>query len=159
MNIFYLHKDPVLCAKAHCDKHVVKMLLETAQMLSTAHRILDGADAPDILYKKAYPNHPSTIWCRTNRLHYNWLYELFVGLCCEYAKRYDKIHKCQTNLDFALSVAPHNIPDKPWSDPPQCMPDKYQDRSTVTAYRRYYVHDKSRFATWNKGTDKPKWMA
>ena len=42
MNIFYLHENPEICAEYHCDKHVVKMILETAQMLSTAHRIIDG---------------------------------------------------------------------------------------------------------------------
>ena len=72
MNIFYLDSDPYVAAKMHCDKHVVKMILESAQMLSTAHRVLDGDEYADErgLYKMAHKNHPSTIWVRTSTDNY-----------------------------------------------------------------------------------------
>ena len=86
MNIFYLHNDPRIAAKYHCDKHVVKMILESAQMLSTAHRIIDKSD-DDILYREAYKNHPSTIWVRSGLYHYKWLQSLFNSLGKEFEHR------------------------------------------------------------------------
>ena len=79
MNIFYLDHDPRIAAKYHCDKHVVKMILESAQMLATAHRVVDKND-DDILYREAYKNHPSTKWVRSNLYHYTWLWSLFNSL-------------------------------------------------------------------------------
>ena len=74
MNVFYLDKDPVLAASYHCDKHCVKMIVESAQLLSTAHRLLDEDDAHSNLYKVAHKNHPSTIWVRSSLENYTWLY-------------------------------------------------------------------------------------
>lgn len=91
MNIFYLHSDAKECAVMHCDKHVVKMILETAQLLSTAHRLLDGNDDP-ILYKATHKNHPSAIWTRKSQKNYLWLTSLLQNLCQEYTYRYGKIH-------------------------------------------------------------------
>ena len=72
MNIFYLHDDPVTCAKMHCDKHVVKMIVEYAQLLSTAHHVCDGE--PKIhCYKATHKNHPSAVWARANKHNYNYL--------------------------------------------------------------------------------------
>ena len=75
MNIFYLHDDPEVCAKSHCDKHVVKMILEYSQLLSTAHHELDGEPSIEC-YKSTHKNHPSALWARTNRSNYNWLWSL-----------------------------------------------------------------------------------
>ena len=80
MNIFYLNYNPMVCAEEHCDKHVVKMIVEYGQLLSTAHRILDNNQR---VYKEAYVNHPSTVWTRTNRSNYKWLSMLFYFLCQE----------------------------------------------------------------------------
>ena len=68
MNIFYLDRNPVVAAQMMCDKHVVKMILESAQILSTAHRVLDGDEHADNvgMYKMTHKNHPSTIWVRAN---------------------------------------------------------------------------------------------
>ena len=93
MNVFYLDKNPQSAAAMHCDKHCVKMILEYAQILSTAHRVLDGDDAPDDLYKIAHKNHPSTIWARTSKQHYDWLFRLVRKLTIEYGIRYGKIHR------------------------------------------------------------------
>ena len=79
MNIFYLHRDPVIAAKVHYNKHIVKMILESAQMLCTAHHEIMGEDA-DVPYKRAHVNHPSTIWCRSSAQNYAWLYDHFVAL-------------------------------------------------------------------------------
>ena len=90
MNIFYLHPDPLRSAEMHCDKHCVKMILETAQMLCTAHRAMDGDENADKegMYKTAHLNHPSTKWVRGSLLQYEWTYHLFKFLCEEYHYRF-----------------------------------------------------------------------
>ena len=75
MNIFVLADSPKESAEMHCDKHVCKMMIEYAQMLSTTHRILDGEEViSESLYKVAHKNHPCTIWTRTNKSNYLWLF-------------------------------------------------------------------------------------
>ncbi len=115
MNIFYLDKRPDDCAEMHCDKHVVKMILESAQMLSTAHRVLDGDKVHPDLYKIAHKNHPSTIWTRSSIQHYSWLFRLFRMLSAEYSLRYSngefKVHKSWDKLGKILEWAPKNIKD------------------------------------------------
>ena len=155
MNVFYLHSSPIEAARMHCDKHCVKMILEYAQILSTAHRVLDGDDAPDDLYKIAHKNHPSTIWARTSKQHYDWLFRLFRKLTIEYGIRYGKIHRSWERLNQYRETAPKNIKDKGWTDPPQCMPDHCKKPDTVDAYRNYYLVEKASFATWK--TKQPKW--
>ena len=103
MNIFYLDSRPHVAAKDHCDKHVVKMILESAQMLCTAHRELDG-DVPDVFYKSTHKNHPSTIWARSKAGNYRWLYDLFVSLCDEYTYRYGKVHLSDKKFRASLLV-------------------------------------------------------
>ena len=164
MNIFYLSSCPQEAAESHNDKHCVKMILESAQMLSTAHRELDG-DVPDILYKSAHKNHPSTIWARSSKQHYDWLYRLFRQLSAEYTLRYSKsgnwgrdlkVHKTWNKLGKILKTAPKNIKDNGWVDPPQCMPDHCKKPDTIDAYRNYYLTEKASFSTWNY-TNKPTW--
>ena len=113
MNIFILDEDPVKAAEYHCNKHVVKMIIEYAQLLSTAHRVIDGVEYEDktangrrikrwkmvknpnmenTLYKAAMINHPSAVWVRQSSRHYKWLYRLFMWLCVEYTYRYGKHH-------------------------------------------------------------------
>ena len=165
MNIFYLSDCPQEAAESHNDKHCVKMILESAQMLSTAHRELDG-DVPDILYKSTHKNHPSTIWTRSSKQHYDWLFRLFRMLSAEYSIRYGlitdtndtfKVHKSWDKLGKILETAPKNIEDNGWEDPPQCMPDSCKDDDVVTAYRNYYIQEKKSFAKWNY-TREPEWM-
>lgn len=163
MNIFYLDTNPKLAASYHCDKHVVKMILESAQMLSTAHRVLDGAPGhtlPDyreeILYKPTHINHPCAKWARANKYNYYWLEDLFVELCLEYTRRYNKIHLCEIKFSDILAYPPDNIPLGIFHDPPQCMPEQYKDESTVVAYRNYYINEKSDIAVW-KYSETPFW--
>lgn len=168
MNIFFLHTQAKAAAEYHCDKHVVKMILESAQLLSTAHRVLDGSpiveknpngrrmtrwrlnDPRDqILYQASHVNHPSAIWVRSNMDHYRWLYDLMYYLIGEYKYRYEgKYHKCETMLEPLLD-SPTNIPIVDWEDPPQAMPDDakvYGD--SVAAYRKYYQLHKRQMANW-----------
>ena len=165
MNIFFLDKRPDDCAEMHCDKHVVKMILESAQMLSTAHRVLDEDDAHPDLYKIAHKNHPSTIWTRSSKQHYDWLFRLFRMLSAEYSIRFGlindsrdvfKVHKTWDKLGKILEIAPKNIEDRGWVDPPQCMPDYCKDDDVVRAYRNYYILEKNNFAVW-KHSGTPEW--
>ena len=157
MNIFYLDKDTRTCAKYHCDKHTVKMILETAQLLCTAHHELDGA-VHDDLYKSTHKNHPSAIWARQTRPHYKWLYDLFCDLCEEYTKRYSKVHKTQRLIKHLINYPKYlSAKEDYWIDPPQCMPDQYKCDDTVQAYRNYYNGDKAYMAVW-KYTSTPTWF-
>ena len=155
MNIFYLSSCPAEAAESHNDKHCVKMMVEYAQMLSTAHRELDG-NVPDILYKSTHKNHPSTIWTRSSKQHYDWLFRLFRMLSAEYTLRYGKIHKTWEKLGKILETSPKNIVENGWIDPPQCMPDHCKKTDTIDAYRNYYLTEKASFSTW-KTVRPPKW--
>ena len=158
MNIFYLDRDPKIAAQMMCDKHVVKMILESAQMLSTAHRVLDGDEYADDkgLYKLAHKNHPSTIWVRSGIEQYFWLYDHMIALMKEYTHRYGKHHATE-RLISGLSLVPLNIPNMTYNDPPQCMPEECKGEDTVSAYQKYYIEEKSNFATW-KCRAVPEWF-
>ncbi|MBD23982.1 MAG: hypothetical protein CMG46_03120 [Candidatus Marinimicrobia bacterium] len=153
MNIFYLNKDPQIAAIEHNDNHCVKMILEYAQMLCTAHRELDGEKKADdlLMYKSTHINHPSTVWTRERKSHYEWLYRLFVALSEEYTYRYSKIHAADAKLRNILKVPPKNIPDnQSFMQPPQCMPEKYKCEDSVVAYQKFYIGEKAHFSKWKK---------
>ena len=148
MNIFYLHEDPRKAAEYQYNKHVVKMILESAQMLCTAHHHYGNGD--NVPYKKAHYNHPSTVWVRDNCENYAWLYSHMLALGEEYTKRYGKTHLTITKCKELLGKTP---PDMPWlgfTQPPQCMPDEYKDECSVKAYWNYYLGDKYRVANSNE---------
>lgn len=155
MNIFYLDQDVKKCAQAHCDKHVVKMILESAQLLSTAHHVLGGNGA---VYKKTHENHPCAIWVRESRANYYWLWLLMVYLGQEYTYRYDKIHKTITDHKENLKEAPNNLLGTLMTPFKVCMPDycKVQD-NPVESYRNYYVNEKRKILNYTK-REKPKWI-
>tara|TARA_R110000803_G_scaffold98512_1_gene166586 strand:- start:501 stop:1016 length:516 start_codon:yes stop_codon:yes gene_type:complete len=159
MNIFYVYEDPTDAAVCLPDKLVVKMPLESAQMLCTAHRVLDGENKADKLglYKIAMKNHPCTIWVREADENYYWLYEHFNALCKEYQNRYGREHLSYTKLNTVLSSAPSNIDIKHKTVMPQAMPDEYKCQDTIKAYRDYMVNEKH-YAQWNKIPDRqPEW--
>lgn len=180
MNIFYVHPDPVICAQQHVDKHVVKMILEYAQLMSTAHRVIDGTevqglsksgrkakrwhlpdDRDEILYKASHINHPSAKWCRHSVHNYNFLFKLWVELMREYHYRYGKIHSSM-RLAKHLQNPPNNIEVGEFSAPWRAMPDEYKvDRSepdyTVKSYRNYYNGAKSNMFSWKK-RQTPDWI-
>jgi len=140
MNIFYLDEDPEVAAIVQYNKHVVKMILESAQMLCTAHHEL--LDNPSVPYKPAHVNHPSTIWCRQNTRHYFWLYEHMLALGHEYTNRYGKIHKSIIKCKEPLRLAPINMPTYEFEQPPQCMPDEFKAKCSIEAYWNYYIGEK-----------------
>lgn len=175
MNVFYLDNDPLNCAEMHCDKHVVKMVIEYAQLLSTAHRVLDGEEyvddssgrrikrwrlpdeREDRIYKACHVNHPSAIWARSSNNNYNWLYCLFSITCDEYTHRYDKVHETDRKLREVLATPPRNIEVQYFKKPPQCMPDHCKMPNVIDAYRNYYIKEKASFAKWTK-RQIPEWF-
>lgn len=169
MNIFVLHLNPKIAALYHCNVHLIKMILESAQILSTAHRLLDGKcvvhktqnnrnvkrwvlDDPvmeEKLYKSTHTKHPCVIWTTQSKKNYKWLYKLFYYLCQRYTYLYQKTHLCQTKLLKILKRYPTNIPNIPRTPFPQAMPDEYKvHNDPVTAYRIYYIYAKSNIADW-----------
>ena len=182
MNIFYLHNDPETCAQMHNDKHVVKMILEYAQLLSTAHRVIDGveeqalsksgrkqkvwrlSDDRDVhIYKASHINHPSAKWVRHNISNYSWLFEMWVELLREYTYRYDKVHSSERLVEYLVNI-PKNIPtSNGWTAPWRAMPDEFKvDRSvpdyTIESYRAYYLGAKVKMSRWTN-RPMPQWFA
>lgn len=165
MNIFLLDNDIKKCAEQHVDKHVVKMIVEYAQLLSTAHRVLDGDnnELPDdrdtILYKATHRNHPSAVWARESSENYVWLHALLKSLCEEYTFRYEKIHKTQRDgLMDTLGKAPNNIQSLGITEFKLAMPDEFKiEKDPVASYRNYYNGAKKDLFRWKK-RDKPTWI-
>ena len=147
MNIFFLHKDPSRAAKAQCDKHVVKMVLETTQMLSTAAR----RQGHDVGYQSAYPKHPMTIWVGDTRDNFCWTLQHAIELSKEYTVRYSKLHASQKVIDNIHEYYP-NISFDNITEPPQCMPDEFKCDDYVRAFRNYYIH---KIGEWKRP---PKWF-
>ena len=154
MNIFYLHPDPNKAAAYHYDKHKVKMILEAAQMLCTAHHHyaeLYEYDAGYIPYRKAHYNHPSTKWVRKNMQTYFWLYDYMMALGEEYTKRYKKTHLSITKCKDVLLNPPEGMQNGHFTAPPQCMPDEYKvNWNTLKAYWNYYINDKKSIINKNE---------
>lgn len=180
MNIFYLDESPRQCAEWMVDKHVVKMILETAQLLSTAHRVLDGLQIQlelekdgkvrkkklwvlddsrnDILYAATHINHPSAIWCRQSVENYNWLVDHLFALGDEYTYRYGKKHLTIQKLGYMIQSPPYNLKDWDWTPMPSCMDKQYIiSDDPIVNYRNYYKHGKSRMHAWKK-REMPEWM-
>ncbi len=138
------------------------MILETAQLLSTAHWVTDPSCDGFInevrLYKATHKNHPSAIWARSGIEQYSWLHTYGICMLSEYFFRYDKIHKTST-LMKALHQPPKKISKKEsWFDPPLCMPNEYKiNNDAVASYRNYYIKEKSKIATW-KRRSAPDWF-
>ena len=151
MNIFYLHEDPQLAASYMYDKHKVKMILESAQMLCTAHHCYGNAvQKLNVPYKQAHLNHPSTIWARKSRATYRWLYLHMIALGHEYTKRYGKTHLTITKCAKFLNIPPVHIQGNEWSEPPQAMPDEYKRPSAIHGYWNYYINDKFKVCNKNE---------
>jgi hypothetical protein len=129
----------------HCDKHVVKMIVEEAQMLSTVHR-QHGYDG-DELYRATHAHHPCTVWAGASAANYAWAYQLLVELCGEYTHRYGRVH-ATARLLRPLAAAPASVPQLPLTPWPQAMPDHLRGDDPVEAYRQFYRVGKARFARW-----------
>lgn len=174
MNIFVLDNDAATSARMMCDKHVVKMILESCQLLSTAHHVLDGDPLEINTGKRRYKthvctkknickatmiNHPCTIWTRENRSNYIWLWRHAYALCKEYTRRYNKVHAMESMLQNELFDPPMNISKGKLTPFAQAMPDQYKDENAVVAYRKYYLNEKVRFAKWSYSEEPEWWIA
>ena len=155
MNIFFLDYDVVECAKYHCDKHVVKMILESAQLLCGAHHVTNSK--LDIPYKLSHKNHPCSIWVRESLSNYLYLCELGLELCKEYTYRYEKRHKSQDVIEWCVTNNV-NICDKGITQPAKAMPDEYKVKDVIQSYRNYYIGAKKDFASWKK-RNVPTWFS
>ena len=162
MNIFVLSEDPVEAAQMQLNKHVVKMVLESAQMLCAPY---ETGVAP---YKRAHYNHPCTIWARESYENYQWLISHALALAEEYTFRYEKTHKseavirwCQENVgllnlpkrgltEFAVAIS---------SDMLCRTSPNFNSLSVRDKYRAYYLYDKSYMATWIKRSPPSWWCA
>lgn len=156
MNIFYLDKNSRKAAIAHCNSHVVKMLLEYAQIMSTVHRHFGNED--ERLYKATHKNHPSVIWAREGSDNYCYLHNLFVHLHNEYRYRFgmDKTHASFERCNPVLRYLPKGMP--PGSTPVRlAMPLQYHNPDPVKAYRAYYTNEKSHLLSYTR-TPPPKWL-
>ena len=182
MNIFILDEDPRTAASMHCDKHVPKMVVESAQMLSTAHRMLDGVETKKRsrsgktmskyymlgdtrehhLYNAVHFNHPCTVWTRESSQNYLWHYELFIALCGEYTKRYGKIHLTDRSLREHLKTTPNNIPDismTPFRLAMKSNPECMDESDPIESYRKFYMTKQERFKMEWKNAQTPYWFS
>tara|TARA_R110000744_G_scaffold274817_2_gene387846 strand:- start:8 stop:469 length:462 start_codon:yes stop_codon:yes gene_type:complete len=150
MNIFVLDESPVVAAKYACDKHVVKMILESAQMLCS---VQPEGTAP---YKRSFYNHPCTKWVRASARNYEWLLLHAYALCDEYTRRYDKVHKTEQVIEWCDNNRPE-LPNVEMTKQPTCMPDYCKTESVVGSYRKYYINEKVKFAKWKDGNI-PSWF-
>jgi hypothetical protein len=182
MNIFVLSSDPVDAARQQCDRHITKMAVESAQMLSTAHRMLDGrailtpsksgkrqvktwvhpdATLDGLLYKSVHEHHPCTLWTMNSNNNYTWHYIHFTALCDEYTHRYGKVHATDTKLRTVLKQLPRNIPVGYKTAQPLAMgaaPECMNPNDIVGSYRNFYKTKQQRFRmTWTK-RDIPDWF-
>ncbi len=150
MNIFVLDKDPKVCATMHCDKHVVKMILESAQMICTTHHQCHNDNLSyNIPYKQTHVNHPCNRWLRDSLGNYLWLVNLTKHLNNEYKYRYDKNINHKSH-DVAKTLITPNLPDIELTPFAQAMPNKYKNQNVTTAYRSYYINEKSNILIGNK---------
>lgn len=155
MNIFFLDWDVEKNAQYHCDKHVVKMILETAQLLCGVHHMTDHSTV-QIPYKLSHKNHPCAIWARESLTNYLYLGELGLELCREYTHRYGKIHKSQEIIEWCLINKPQ-IQDVGFTTPPKAMPEEYKTEDVIESYRKYYLGAKKTFLSW-KERQIPEWV-
>lgn len=147
LNIFVLDTNPKLAAAMLCDKHIVKMVLESAQMLCTVY----GDGAP---YKPTHKNHPCTRWAQKSQQNFAWLCEHAHAMCAEYERRYKRTHKSQAVICFCSELS--TLPSIGLTSFAQAMPDQYKDKDAVVAYRAYYKGEKSTLAVW-KHSPQPSW--
>lgn len=178
MNIFVLDRDPELAAKYHCDKHVVKMILESAQMMCAAHwtvhlkknnlslsdfkRVKDAQqwlfeNVPEAIqppWKLTHTRHPCTLWTAESVENYLWHSKLGLYLCSEYTTRYHRVHKSEA-VHLWLSNNIPDLPSKKMTKHPICMPDDVKSLDPVESYRNYYQKHKSHFAKWK--ISEPSW--
>ncbi len=154
------------------------MIIEYSQLMSTAHRVLDGEEYIDKtangrrikrwrmkdpkyesgLMLACHVNHPSAVWVRQSKQNYVWLHRMWNYLLIEYTNRYGKRHACADRMEV-LYIWPENIPDKHFTEPPPAMPDYCKvTNNSIASYHKYYINEKVRFAKWTK-REVPLWYS
>jgi hypothetical protein len=152
MNIFVLDMDTAIASQFHCDRHIVKMPLETAQMLCSSHHFMGGS-AP---YKPTHLKHPCNIWIVQSIENYRWLCELGKNLCREYTYRYNKTHACESVIDWCIENQP-KLPNVPLTPFALAMPEEYKTENCIESYRAYYAGEKRHLFNWKK-RNQPYWL-
>ena len=147
MNIFVLSNHPTTAARMQHDKHVVKMVLESTQMLCSA---FEPKHKPP--YKRAYFNHPCTIWTRTSKENYEWLLLHALSLCTEYTYRYGKTHASEKVLGWCWNNYESLIdfPETGMTKHATAMPNQYKTDDAVESYIGYYIGEKLNNAKWTR---------
>lgn len=168
MNIFFLHTEVSRSAKYYFNKHCIKIILEIAQMLYTAHWVTQSCSdwvnkhetelkvAP---YKKTHFNHPTCRWVRQHFNNYVYTCQMGLELCYEYTRRYGKIHKSQVRLEWLLQNIPTTFQTEPidaylanknipngCTPIPLAMPTEYHTSDAIHSYRLYYIKNKREIA-------------
>lgn len=158
MNIFVLDENPKIAAEYLCDKHTIKMSLETAQILCSVNHIKGNA-AP---YRKTHVNHPCVIWAGQSKENYEWLIEHGIEICNQYYERYGKIHKSFDVINWAAQqllsfkeTSLTNFVVCAYNSEPELRQKCLVEGNAVLSYRNYYKMDKKRFAIWRNG--EPYW--
>lgn len=145
----------------HCDKHVIKMILETCQILcSSWHSVDPEHKIYKPCYKLTHKNHPCSVWARTSKANYEWLCALGLELCKEYTYRYGKTHKCEEYITTLSKNIP-TLSDIGFTKPAQAMPEMYKDDDAVEAYRQYYFFEKEHMFSWKgklRSRNPPSWI-
>lgn len=160
MNIFVLDENPFVSAHMMCDKHIPKMIVETAQMMASAVRTHGATDEDMPLtksgtpYKGGYAHHPCTVWASVNRSNFTWLAWHGEALLDEFYNRFGKVHACH-NAIYHMSAMGSLLPTDRLTPFALAMPDEHKQADAVQAYRSYY-HTKQ-FAKWEKGVPAPNW--
>jgi len=156
MNIFVLDNNPRKCAEYHLNKHCTKMCVEYSQLLCGVHHMTNQKEN-EIPYKLSHKNHPCSIWVRECIENYNWLCQLALELCEEYTHRYNKRHKSQNIVEWAIEHKPNlrvNGSKTPFA---LAMPEECKIGNAVESYRQYYIVAKRGFAEW-KNREIPNWF-
>lgn len=150
MNVFCSNPDPVLSAKVLADRHVVKMCVETAQILSTALRA--RGQNHDGLYRPAYVKHPCCLIAAENDAYFQYALQHGLALCAEYTRRYSRTHAAEQVLTLISSVWPHA--DYLDLKIPLAMPDEYKSDDPYESYRVYLL---AKYDNWRKLLRPPTW--
>lgn len=155
MNIFILHENPEIAASYLCDKHVLKMIIESFQMLSTTRRYY--GDDTSVLYKPTHINHPCTMWVKESKQNYNWLVRHVKAIHDQYYLRYRKTHYSFRLLYDIVKEELKQQPDVGLTPFALAMPNEFKNKNAVKAYRSFYVHEKYFFARWTHPSFPPYW--
>lgn len=170
MNLFLLSLDRKQCVRWYADKHIVKMILELAQLLYGVWGVSEHPDwrqmAPEGGYKTTHINHPIAVWMRQSKNNYNFAASYAYPMLEEYTRRYGKIHGCQKHLYWLITNVPPMLPDEPLTQMPQAMPDEYKVRDrcgtmedTILAYKAYYIGFKVKnIKITYTNTEWPEWL-